>query len=75
MEQKYIQVPNILTEKDLNYLSDMFEWNIGSLKRTNEEITKVNDEEIKQVMKKACILFQGNLEMVLNTLLEGQINE
>ena len=75
MEQNYTEVPNILTGKDLDYLSDMFEWNVGALKKTNGAITKVNDEEIKEVMKKACRLFQSNLEMVLNTLLGGQINE
>ena len=75
MGQNYIEVPNILTGKDLDYLSDMFEWNVGALKKTNEAITKVNEEEIKEVMEKACRLFQSNLEMVLDTLLGGQINE
>ena len=70
MEQNYREVPNILTGKDLDYLSDMFEWNVGALKKTNEAITKVNDEEIKEVMKKACRFFQENLESIL-TILQG----
>ena len=75
MEQNYTQVPNILTGKDLDYLSDMLEWNYGALKKTNDSITKVNKEEIKEVMSKSCRIFQTNLEQVLTILQEGQINE
>ena len=31
--QQYNEVPNIITGKDLDYLSDMFEWNYGTLKK------------------------------------------
>ena len=34
MENKtYNEVPNIITGKDLDYLSDMFQWNYGALKK------------------------------------------
>lgn len=49
----YEEVPaNILTGKDLDYLSDMFEWNCLSLKKTNEAIGKVNDDDIKEVLER-----------------------
>ncbi len=33
MNGQYAEVPNnILTGKDLDYLSDMFQWNYGALK-------------------------------------------
>lgn len=75
MEKKYIQVPDILTGKDLDYLSDMFEWNYGALKKSNDAIIKVTNEEIKEVMKEACTIFQTNMELVLNILQEAQTDE
>lgn len=72
--EKYLEVPNILTSKDLNYLSDSFEWNILSLKKTNDSIPKVNDEEIKSILKEACNLFDANLKTILS-MLDGGKNE
>ena len=41
------EVPNnILTGKDLDYLSDIFNWNYVALKKTNADYKLVNDEEI-----------------------------
>ena len=31
MNLNYEQVPNIITGKDLDYLSDMFNWNCGKV--------------------------------------------
>lgn len=72
--EKYLEIPDIITGKDLNYLSDSFEWNILSLKKTNDSIPKVNDEEIKSILKEACNLFDANLKTILN-ILEGGKNE
>ena len=66
--QEYTKVPDILTGKDLDYLSDMFEWNILSLKKTNDSIPKVNDENIKNILKKACGMFDTNLKVTLSLL-------
>ena len=33
--QNYTEVPNIITGKDLDYLSDMFNWNYSSYKKNN----------------------------------------
>ena len=66
--QEYTKVPDILTGKDLDYLSDMFEWNILSLKKTNDSIPKVNDEKIKDTLKKACGMFDTNLKVILSLL-------
>ena len=71
--QEYTKVPDILTGKDLDYLSDMFELNILSLKKTNDSIPKVNDENIKNILKKACGMFDTNLKVILSLL--GGSNE
>lgn len=70
----YNKVPDIIAGKDLNYLSDMFEWNSLALKKSNDFIPKINDDEIKSILKKACNLFDSNLNNVLN-ILEGGLNE
>lgn len=63
------EVPNdLLTGKDLDYLSDMFEWNYIALKKTDADCDMVEDEEIVSVLEKACSLFDDNLNTVLNIL-------
>ncbi len=74
-EQNYNVVPNIISSKDLDYLSDMFVWNYGAIKMTNASINSVSCEEIKSVMQKAYHVFQNNLNEVLNILKEGGSNE
>ena len=66
--QEYTKVPDIITGKDLDYLSDMFEWNTLALKKTNDSIPKVNDEKIQNILKKACGMFDTNLKVILSLL-------
>lgn len=73
--QNYQVVPKMLTGKDLDYLSDMFEWNVGALKKVNEAIGKVKSEDIKAVLQKGFTLFSNNLDMVIEILNEGDNNE
>lgn len=69
MNLNYQEVPsNVVTGKDLDYLSDMFEWNYGALKKTNNDKNLVNDQEIKDVFNKASNLFDQNLNSILNIL-------
>ena len=73
--ENYNVVPSIITGKDLDYLSDIFEWNCLSLKKTNEAIGKVNDDDIKEVLERGYDLFYNNLNLVLNILSEVNTNE
>lgn len=76
MENKiYNEVPNILTGKDLDYLSDMFQWNYGALKKMNVATSQVQDEQIKIVLEKGYNLFKNNLNVILSILKEGGSNE
>lgn len=65
---EYKEVPNIISCKDLDYLSDMFEWNYGAYKKTYNSIDKVDDEEIKEILKKGTELFKNNMEQILEIL-------
>ena len=76
MENKiYNEVPNILTGKDLDNLSDMFQWNYGTLKKMNVATSQVQDEQIKIVLEKGYNLFKNNLNVILSILKEGGSNE
>ena len=76
MENKtYNEVPNIITGKDLDYLSDMFNWNYDALKKVNVGINNTEDEEIKKTLEEGYKLFKNNLNVILSILKEGGSNE
>jgi len=69
----YMEVPNVISTKDLSYLSDMFEWNYVAHKCTYNSIDKVSDSEIKSMLEEGSNLFKSNMNDVLNIL--GGTNE
>ena len=71
MEEIYSEVPNIITGKDLDYLSDMFLWNYEALKKSVEASNNVEDDDLKTVIDKASDLFDNNLNIILKTLEVG----
>ena len=71
----YNEVPKIITGKDLDYLSDMFNWNYEALKKMHVATTQVQDEQIKTVLEKGYNLFKNNLNVTLSILNEGGSNE
>ena len=76
MENKiYNEVPNIITGKDLDYLSDMFNWNYEALKKMNVAMNQVTDERIRTIIEKGYNLFKNNLNVTLSILNEGGNNE
>lgn len=68
---EYKEVPNIITGKDLDYLSDMFNWNYGALKTTNSSIESVQNEEIKSILEEGFNMFDSNINEVLEILKGG----
>lgn len=78
MEKEYLEVPtDILTEKDLDYLSDMFQWNYGALKSSYSALNTVKDEELLELFEEGVALFDDNINDVLDILsdLGGEANE
>ena len=71
--ENYNRVPNIITGKDLDYLSDMFNWNYGAYKCTINSLENINDAEIKNILEKVSNIFHSNITNVLNIL--GGSNE
>ncbi len=66
--QNYSEVPSIISGKDLDYLSDMFNWNFNAFKLINDFKEKVLDEEIKDLIERVCKTHKENLSAVLNIL-------
>lgn len=64
----YTEVPNIISCKDLDYLSDMFNWNYGAYKSSYSASNIVKNEELKRVIDKAINVFHSNMVKVLDIL-------
>ena len=65
---EYETVPNIITGKDLDYLSDMFNWNYIAYKKSINDVNNVTDEEIKEILSESESLFHDNMVSVLDIL-------
>ncbi len=70
--EKYNEVPNIISNKDLDYLSDIFNWNYGAYKCSYDFIKNVKDEEIKEMIERVSNMFHNNMSIVLTILEEAQ---
>ena len=72
---EYEKVPNIITGKDLDYLSDMFNWNYGAFKSNYNAISQVTDEDIKNILDKSTNIFKDTIMNILSILASGGANE
>ena len=75
MNETYNVVPNVISTKDLDYLSDMFNWNYGVYKSSLNASNSVNDEELSKLLLKASNIFHSNLTKILNIINNGGNNE
>lgn len=68
---------DLITGKDLDYLSDMFEWNYNAYKKACSEAQNITDEKIIELFNEASDLFEGNLNTVLAIISNpgGEIDE
>lgn len=71
----YEKVPNIITGKDLDYLSDMFNWNYGALKSNLNALNEVEDNEIKEILERSINIFKDIIMNILTILASGGANE
>ncbi len=74
MQETYSAVPNIISSKDLDYLSDMFNWNYGAYKSSLNASNSVTDEELNNLLLKTSNIFHSNMSKVLN-IIQGGNNE
>ncbi|MDO4341604.1 MAG: hypothetical protein Q4C44_02535 [bacterium] len=69
------KVPNIISTKDLDYLSDMFNWNYGAYKSCINMLEEITDQKLCNLASKCAKLFATNMDNVLNILESGEANE
>lgn len=68
MNNNYEEVPAMISGKDLDYLSDIFNWNFNISKLANHFLNEIEDEEIKQIMIKVRDAHKEHSKLVLNIL-------
>lgn len=74
MEKKYNEVPDMITGKDLDYLSDIFEWNIEAFKKVCDYKNKVKNQDICKLFNKIERCFDDNINITLDILSSGGCN-
>ena len=73
--KNYNEVPNIISGKDLDYLSDIFNWNYGAYKKSVNAQKNLKNEELATIFEEASSTFYNNMNTVLNILNQGGQNE
>lgn len=68
-------VPQIISTKDLAYISDMFEWNLIAFKQINHFIGEVKDEEIKEVFERLRNMHEEHLHFMISILKKEEYEE
>ena len=66
--ENYNVVPNIITGKDLDYLSDMFNWNYSGYKEMFNSLESIKDEDVKNMISKVSDMLYDNMTNILNIL-------
>lgn len=68
-------VPQIISTKDLAYLSDMFEWNYTAFKQINHFISEVTDNEIKEILESIRNMHEDHLRFIISILKKEEVDE
>ena len=61
-------VPNIISTKDLSYLEDMLNWNFILIKKINNYIDMVKDDDVRKVLSKANKELYNDYNLLLDFL-------
>lgn len=68
-------VPQIISTKDLAYLSDMFEWNYNAFKQINHFISEVKDKEINELLERIRNMHEDHLQFIISILKKEEYDE
>lgn len=68
MNQLMTVPADTITGKDLDYLSDMFQWNYIAFKKGCNDIEYLSSQDIIDFFGKATDFFEDNLNGILNVL-------
>lgn len=62
------KVPNMISTKDLDYLTDIFNWNYGAFKCAINMESELTDKALSKCARKVSDLFMSNVDTVLDIL-------
>ena len=62
------QVPNMISTKDLSYLSDIFEWNFTASKKACHFAKEVTDTEISETLIQVSNMHKAICETITKIL-------
>ena len=68
------KVPSMISTKDLDYLTDIFNWNYGAFKSVINTESEFTDIALSKCARKVSDLFMNNMDTVLD-ILGGDDNE
>lgn len=66
--ENYNVVPNIISGKDLDYLSDMFNLNYTGYKELYNTLENISDNEVKTMISRVSEVLYNNMSNILNVL-------
>ena len=66
--ENYNVVPNIISGKDLDYLSDMFNLNYTGYKELYNTLENISDNEVKAMISRVSEVLYNNMSNILNVL-------
>ena len=61
-------VPNIISTKDLSYIEDMLYWNFILIKKINNYLNCIKDENVINILNKAYKNLNENYNVLLDIL-------
>lgn len=61
-------VPNIISTKDLSYLEDMLNWNFVLIKKVNNYLNDIKDEDVVKCFEKVYKDLMNNYNDILSIL-------
>lgn len=68
------KVPSMISTKDLDYLTDIFNWNYGAFKSVINMESEFTDKSLGKCARKVSDLFMNNMDTILD-ILGGEDNE
>ncbi|MBQ8131370.1 MAG: hypothetical protein IJ193_02645 [Bacilli bacterium] len=75
MELNYESVPDMISGKDLDYLTDAFNWNYNAYKKAVNDSNIAEAEDIVKLLDKASNIFYSDMETILSILERGGCSE
>lgn len=69
------RIPNMISSKDLAYISDMFNWNMTAAKKIEHYLKTCKDEEVCKEFTKLNKLHLKNCQNLTKLLESSETNE